>query len=419
MIQGIYDFGSGILVYITKNGGKILASGGQIGKDVLNNIYNMGLMGIANNLTAPLVNYFLETVKHTYTTFWYNVAQYNIINAPNTVFYIKQYMKMNLGKINNKIRFYEIGGRQDYDYIDGSYKIYDEKYGNVVFQIQGNIITISVLRKKLMDGSDAKLQIEYNKTFIQMYEQILDAIVQNDHDLTPENLQEIYDEYEVENSEQLKTKIKSIINDLKNDKFVKYANEYVNLLKDKVNQEYDSNLKRINSYHNRMDMWQVNSREIDLNNPLYNNIKPKQQQIIDKIKSFLNGEYKSHQNCLSFLLYGGPGKGKTTTAILAAAKLILNHYQLNIDRFNTQFLEGLFRGIISNSIVVVDEYDKLDRDKVMPDTRTKLHTILNNPLVISQKVVVIFTSNTFDFRQGSDDTLFLNGRITEIYNFDQ
>ena len=163
MIEKVVNLGSGILLYITGNGGKILACAGTIGKDALTNIYTMGLNGMAHHLTAPLVNYFLEIAKETYITFWYNVVKYSMLEAPNTTFYIKQYMKMKLGKVNNRIRFHEIGGRQDYDYINGSYKVYDERYGNVVFELQGDIIAISVLRRNLSDGSYGKPINDFSK----------------------------------------------------------------------------------------------------------------------------------------------------------------------------------------------------------------------------------------------------------------
>ena len=190
----------------------------------------------------------------------------------------------------------------------------------------------------------------------------------------------------------------------------RYIHNYLNKI---VNYCENNKNKRLYVYSNQGIGWIKVLRNLDINK--YNNIIEAQQKVINTINNYLKGCYKSDQCSLSFLLHGQCGTGKTSTAKLAALKLKLNFYKLCLDKHTIFNLETLLKGIYPNSIVLIDEFDKLNDDDYK-NAKQKLCTILNDDLTINKHVIFIFTVNVNPCNK-NDNPLYNNERITEIINF--
>lgn len=141
----------------------------------------------------------------------------------------------------------------------------------------------------------------------------------------------------------------------------------------------------------------------DTNDPRW----PKQHEVIEQLREFFEGTKRN----MGLILYGESQLGKTATARYAARILQKNYYRLNPTQFNYHFInDKLIGDIRSESIVFIDEFDKLD-DKSKQSLNVELHRWLQSNDLLNHKVVFILTANVLP--EGENNVLFRN-RITPI-----
>ena len=133
-----------------------------------------------------------------------------------------------------------------------------------------------------------------------------------------------------------------------------------------------------------------------------------QKAVIDKIMSF----YKSNEYNKGYLLYGPTQTGKTSVARYAARMLNKTYYRLDLNKFSYNLLNSnIISKINENSIVFIDEYDKLDSDALQA-LNCDLHRWLQSSDILKKKIVFILTSNS-DIHD-DDNSVLLKGRIEKI-----
>lgn len=117
---------------------------------------------------------------------------------------------------------------------------------------------------------------------------------------------------------------------------------------------------------------------------------PQQQKVLNKINEFFNSE----QYNKGYFIYGPTKMGKTSLARYAARMYHKTYYRLDLTQFSYNLLtSNLMSKINKNSIVFIDEYDKLD-SKTKTSLNADLHRWLQSYDVLKEKVLFIIASNS-------------------------
>lgn len=147
----------------------------------------------------------------------------------------------------------------------------------------------------------------------------------------------------------------------------------------------------------------------------------KKTKIITRIDNFLNSraEYIKHNKNykLVFLLIGPPGTGKSTLCKLIAQYTKRNMYAISMDATITDnIFSELYNKIINNSVVVLEDLDRIYSKQSGNHTAVSLSALLNifdGAQTLQDNIVIITANDTVHF----EDALTRSGRIDEIIEF--
>jgi hypothetical protein len=126
------------------------------------------------------------------------------------------------------------------------------------------------------------------------------------------------------------------------------------------------------------------------------------------------------------MLWGVAGSGKTAVIEILARRYNMTIYNLNINTpsITNSVLAGLIADIPSNSLLVIEEFDKqVDTLQKGSDRNLDiggLLSALDGPQRLSSGVVVIMTANRFNFLSASNrKSMFRRGRIDKVIEFNE
>jgi chaperone BCS1 len=148
-------------------------------------------------------------------------------------------------------------------------------------------------------------------------------------------------------------------------------------------------------------------------------IMPSKDVLLEDIKTFCDNKKWYIDRGLrykrGYLFFGPPGNGKTSLCVAIAKKLHKNIYFLNLSDFEKDSqLTNSFRSIPSNSIIVVED---IDRMPIGGEKNISLSPLLNcvDGSLSREGQLIIFTTNNID---KLDPALIRSGRIDVKCLFD-